>query len=154
VNELAQAAGSERGPLLKAVLRELERRHGDEAVAALGTAAASYESDIQELARSLLLKNLSREGPAVIQNKLKDERAEVRAAAARVAGSRGFHFEVELIDRLTDEHEGVRQAAHDALVQLSRGIDHGPAGGAGKTERDDAVRKWRAWLETREKKKP
>src|SRR5262245_44636139 len=51
VTELAEAAGSERGARLKQVLTELGQRKGDDVVAALGTAAASYEGDIQSLAR-------------------------------------------------------------------------------------------------------
>ena len=135
---------------LKAVLRELQGRRGDQAIAALGTAAASYESDIQQLAREMLLKNLSREGVSVIKNKLKDDRAEVRIAAAQVAASKSFRLEAELIDLLDDEVDRVRQAAHEALVKLSAGVDHGPSRNASPAERDEAIRKWRAWAENKE----
>src|SRR5262249_55619613 len=52
---LAAAAGSERGERLKPVLLELEQRGGDEAIAALGAAAAASasEPDMQKLARDL-----------------------------------------------------------------------------------------------------
>jgi hypothetical protein len=146
VRELAAAAGSERGPRLKAVLTELGRRRGDEALAALGTAAAaSYDKDVQDLARGLLLRSLGREGAPVVKDKLKDDRAEVRIAAAKTAGQKGLHVEGELIEALADEDGGVREAARQALVRLSKGADYGPAPNAGKDERAEAVKKWSAW---------
>src|SRR5207237_7682596 len=90
LDDLAKAAGSERGARLKDVLRELETRKGEESIAALGTAAASYEGDVRDLARDLLDKNLVRQGVRVIKERTKDDRAEVRAAAARVIASKGL----------------------------------------------------------------
>jgi hypothetical protein len=145
--ELALLSGSERGPRLKAVLRELEGRRGPDVLAALGSAAASYEKDVQQLARDLLLSHLSRQDATAIKENLKDDRAEVRAAAARAAARKSLHLEAELIDLLDDQDAGVRQAGHAALVQLSGGVDHGPAPSASKEERARAINKWRAWLE-------
>jgi len=152
VSDLAKAAGSERGPRLKEVLVELETRKGPEAIAALGSAAASYEGDVRDLARDLLDKNLVRQGVRVIKEKTKDDRAEVRAAAARVIASKGLKLGDELIDLLGDENAGVREAAHTALVKLSKGADHGPAKSATPEEREAAVKKWRAWWEKQEKR--
>src|SRR5262249_9631273 len=76
--ELAEAAGSERGTRLRQVLIELGQRQGNDAINALGVAATSYEDDTKRLARDLLVKNLGRQGPTVIKDKLKDDRAEVR----------------------------------------------------------------------------
>jgi len=145
VAELAQAASNERGPRLKLVLMELEQRQGDEVIAALGTAATTYEAEIQQLARDLLVRHLSRQSNSVIKDKLKDDRAEVRAAAASVAGSKGLRLGGELIDLLTDENARVRDAAHIALVRLSRGTDFGPKANASETEREAAIKKWREW---------
>ena len=146
VEELSRLAGSERGDRLKGVVKELGTRRGDEALAALGSAAASYEKDVQQLARDLLDRQLLRETPARVKEKLKDDRAEVRAAAARAAKGKALRVEAELIDLLGDEAEAVRQAAREALVKLSRGADHGPAPGAGPKERAEAMAKWRAAL--------
>jgi hypothetical protein len=146
VEDLASAAGSERGQKLKMVLVELEKRNGDEAVSALGSAAAaSYEQDIQKLARDLLVRNLSRQKEAVIKEKLKNDRAEVRSAAARVAGERKLRLGGELINLLTDDTPAVREAAHQALVRLNKGADLGPKSAASEKDRSEAVRRWREW---------
>jgi hypothetical protein len=145
VAALAQAASNERGPRLKAVLMELEQRQGDEVIAALGTAATSYEAEIQQLARDLLLRHLSRQTNTVLKDKLKDDRAEVRAAAASIVGSKGLRLGSELIDLLADENARVRDAAHLALVRLNRGVDFGPKASASETEREAAIKKWREW---------
>jgi hypothetical protein len=76
---------------------------------------------------------------------LTDEKAEVRLAAVRAASARGLRYGSELIDLLTDASAEVRQAAHRALLQLSRGQDFGPRAGASETEVSAAVREWRAW---------
>jgi hypothetical protein len=145
VAELAEAAGSERGPRLKLVLTELEKRKGPQVLEALGAAAGNYEKDIQQHARDLLDKHLARQPAAVVKAKLKDDRAEVRAAAARTVAARGLHYGSELIDLLTDSDKGVRQAARQALVRLSRGQDFGPEPGASEDDVAVAVRDWSAW---------
>ncbi len=154
VDELSRLAGSERGERLKAALTELGTRPGDEATAALGTAAASYEKDVQKLARTLLDRQLARAGPVVIKDKLKDDRAEVRASAARLAVGRQLRVENELIDLLADDELVVRDAAHQALVRVARGTDYGPEADASKSERDEAVKKWRTWLDKLSKRSP
>jgi hypothetical protein len=153
VDDLAKAAGSERGTRLKDVLRELETRKGEESIAALGSAASSYEGDVRDLARSLLEKNLVRQGVRVIKERTRDDRAEVRAAAARVIASKNLKLGGELIDLLGDDNAGVREAAHTALVKLSKGTDHGPAKNATAEERDEAIKKWRAWWEEKQDKR-
>ena len=146
VSELAAAAGSDRGDKLKMVLIELEKRQGDEAIAALGSAAgAAYEKDMVKLARDLLYKNLSRQKESVIKDKLSDDRVEVRVAAARVAGEKKMRRGDGLIALLTDSESRVRDAAHLALVQLNKGTDLGPKANTTEKERSAAVEKWREW---------
>ena len=152
LEDLAKLAGSERGQRLKDVLIELETRRGDEAIAALGVAAASYEEDVRDLARGLLEKNLVRQGSAVIKEKTHDDKAEVRAAAARVIAGKGLQMGGELIDLLGDDKPAVREAAHAALVKLNKGADNGPAKDATTEEREEAVKKWRAWWQKQEKR--
>jgi hypothetical protein len=145
MKELTEAVQKERGAKLKDVVNELGRRKGEEVIAALGAAANSYEEDIQKLARTQLNKQLSALAPEVLKDKLQDDRAEVRAAAARVIGEKKMRLGNELIDLLTDEYDQVRDAAHQALVKMNRGADLGPAKDAGDTERKDAQKKWREW---------
>lgn len=145
VAELASAAGSERGPRLKQVLSELATRKGPQVLEALGTAAGSYDKEVQRHARNLLQKHLTRASGAAVKAKLKDDRAEVRAAAARNIGARGLRYGAELIDLLSDSEADVRQAARRALVRLSRGQDYGPEPGASDDDVAVAVRDWRAW---------
>lgn len=138
VADLAAAAGSDRGERLKQILLELGRRQGDEAIAALGAAAAaSYEDDVKALAREQLVKLLSRQTANVLRDKLKDDRVEVRVAAARVAGEKKLRLGGELIDLLDDSEARVREAAHQALVRLNGGTDLGTGA--------EATAKWRAW---------
>src|SRR5205823_12317273 len=114
---------------------------------ALGSAAASYDGDTQKLARDLLTKQLTRLNTQALKEKLKDDRPEVRAAAARVAGSKSVHIEKELIDLLADDEKAVWQAAHDALLQLVPATDFGPRSDASPADRKESAEKWRAWLE-------
>jgi hypothetical protein len=145
VAELARAAGSERGEKLKAVLKELGKRKGDEALIALGSAAATYDSEIRGLARDLIRQKLAGLSNAALKDKLKDDRAEIRAAAAQAISTKGLRYGSELIDLLQDEEAVVCQAAHAALVKLGRGSDFGPADNADAAARAEAAAKWRAW---------
>jgi hypothetical protein len=147
ISELVEAAGKERGPKLKLVLTELGQRHGDAVIGALGAAAATYDGDVQKLARELLERQLASLKPDALKEKFKDDRAEVRSAAARLAGNKDLHLEAELIALLTDEETGVRQAAHRSLVKLSKGADFGPKDGASEAQQEQAAQEWRAWLE-------
>jgi hypothetical protein len=146
VGELAEAAGKERGAPLKKVLTELSQRKGSEAVSVLGTAvAAAYDSDDRKTARELLDRSLSRQSADVLKECFKNDRAEVRAAAARAAAEKGVKFGKELIDLLADDDVAVRQAAHQALVTLNRGKDLGPDAKADAPERKEAIARWREW---------
>jgi hypothetical protein len=84
-----------------------------------------------------------------LKAKLKDERADVRAGAARAAANKGVHLESELINLLNDDERKVRQEAHQALVKLSKGKDLGPKEGAKEAERKEAQQEWREWLAKR-----
>src|SRR5205085_9249656 len=86
VDELAQAASKERGQALRGIFTELAKRKSDDAVAILATAAAeSSDSDTRQLARDQLVANLAALKADVLKDKLKDDRAEVRVAAATAA---------------------------------------------------------------------
>ncbi|MBY0525982.1 MAG: hypothetical protein K2R98_21490 [Gemmataceae bacterium] len=144
--ELSQAATTERGSKLKDILTELEKRPGDLAIAALGTASGTgYDAEIQQLARDLLAKNLSRQTTATLKDKLKDERPGVRVATALVIGDKGIKMGGELIELLNDKEADVQQAARKALTTLAKGTDYGPERDAKDAERAEAIKQWRAW---------
>jgi hypothetical protein len=144
--DLVKTASVERDPArLKPVLTELAERRGDEVLSGLSTAANTSDSDIQKLSRDLLDKHLSRQTAAVVREKLKDSRLEVRLAAIRVATVRVSPMTGDVIGLLTDESGEVREAAHQALVRLNRGQDLGPGPNADDAERERAQKDWRTW---------
>ena len=143
-SELVTEAGRERGQRLKQVLFELAKRPGDDAINTLGIAAASYQKDVQQLARNLLAQNLARQKPDVVKDKLKHEKPEVRLAAIRVAATRNLPVAGTVIDLLDDDDANVRDLAHQVLVRAA-GADYGPSKTADKDERQKALEKWRSW---------
>ncbi len=147
--ELVEAASTDRGPRLKQVLTELEKRKGPEVLAGLVTGTASSDRETQELARDLLDSHLQRQPEAVVKQKLKDAHPEVRQSAARVAAARMPNLGGDVIDLLTDDVAAVRAAAHQALVLLGRGEDFGPEVGADKAACAEAQKKWRGWWDRR-----
>ncbi len=153
VTELADAASTERGPRLKLILAEIEKRRGQEVVPALANAATSYEKDIQKLGRDLLDRHLARQTETFVKEKLSDELIEVRTAAIRVIAGKKPRLAGELIDLLSDDKDEIRAAAHEGLVKISRGQDFGPAAGAEKEKIAEAQAKWRSWLDRKNSKR-
>ena len=145
VAELAAAAGKLSGDDLKAVLTELATRKGDQPIATLAAALGrDADKDLQQLARTLLVDALSRQGSDDLLVWLKKGSPEVRAAAARVVGDKGYRLTDDLIAALDDSEEAVRQAARAALVQLAgNAADHGPEVGASSSQRVLAQLRWR-----------
>jgi len=127
------------------VLTELEKRQGDKVLPTLAAAAGNYDEDIKKHSRTLLVKYLGRQGSAFVKKSLEDERTEVRAAAAKAAGSKGYKLVEQLIPMLNDNDQDVRQAARQALVQLSKGQDFGPERNADATAVSAAIQQWQAW---------
>jgi hypothetical protein len=146
IADLIDAVSSEHGPRLKQVLNELEKRRGDDVVRTLSSVASgSRDAEIVKLARDLLASNLAREDAAAIRDRLRDKQAEVRAAAARAAGSKGLRQAGgELIELLSDPEKDVRTSAHEALARLA-GKDFGPDADAGDAQRALALARWRDW---------
>jgi hypothetical protein len=148
LSELAEASSTERGPRLKAVLLELEKRDGPEVVSGLGLAAASYDSDVASVGRDALDRYLARKGESFTRARLTDDRAEVRQSAARVVATRMPAPGRDLVPLLGDENAAVRATAHAALVKLARGEDYGPSSSeAGSEARAEAQRRWRQWFD-------
>ncbi len=144
-DQLAKAANSERGPRLKALLTELAKRTGKEALGALAFAAESYEKDTQKLGRDLLDSHLARQPAAQVLPRLEDENAEIRKSAIRVIAAKHAEHLGKIIDLLTDESAEVRAEARAVLVKAARGEDFGPAEKASTSEQSEAQMKWRDW---------
>ncbi len=91
------------------------------------------------------LRDLAREPSQVLRRKMKDIDAETRWMAIQIVGSKRYPLEKDLITRLSDRDNSVRQAARLALIRVSRGNDFGPAIHAGPRERETAIARWRQW---------
>jgi hypothetical protein len=143
-SELAKSAGSERGARLRAVLEELGKRSGKEALTGLAVAAGSSEADARKLAQQSLDAVLGRLGSTELGERLQDDNAEVRKAAIRVA-ARNPRLVGKVIDRLDDASPDVIAEARAALKKLSKGKDFGPSDDATAEQRRQAQEKWRDW---------
>jgi hypothetical protein len=146
VSELARAVTEAKGARLKDLLSELANRKGDEVIIGLHSVIGTKDSEFAPLARSLLTRHLSRLGMDALKKKLDDERIEVRAAAARAAGTKAMYLAEELVSLLRDDNAEVRKAAHESLVKLNKGSDYGPEENVSEGVREEAVKKWQAWL--------
>jgi hypothetical protein len=104
------------------------------------TAAAQQRERI----RSLHVRRLART-PGKLRERLADDDANIRWAAARLTASRGLPFVNELAGLLDDSDADVRHEAHEALLRISRGEDYGPFNDADSQDRQEAVQCWRDW---------
>jgi HEAT repeat protein len=143
--DLIKAAGTAGGEQLKRVLTELSKRKGTDVIDALGVAAANPSQGVRALAKDLLTRNLARQDTPTVRKCLSNDRPTVRAAAAQVAGTKRLPTVKQLIDLLTDDDAAVRNAAHNALVRVSRGRDFGPTTRATAEQRTEAADRWREW---------
>lgn len=90
--------------------------------------------------------NLLKESDEALARKLTDPLPTMRWAAIHAIAKKRIHREEEMIDLLGDDNPLVRQAAHDALVVLSRGNDFGPPLGANVVQLAASRHRWRQWL--------
>jgi hypothetical protein len=146
VAELAEALKTAKGLRVEMILTQLGKRNGHETIDALATFASTHDGEYQKLAREYLKRVMDNLDSAALEKRFKDERAEVRAAAARLAGGRSLRFADALIGLLADSDETVNESARQSLVRLSRGKDFGPTAGASESDRKKAAQQWRAWL--------
>jgi HEAT repeat protein len=113
---------------------------------ALAGAIPKLGPTMQKKAREALAERLTRMTSATLADKLRDDRAEIRRAAALAAAMKEDKGHLpRLIDLLEDADSDVARAAHRALKSLV-GQDFGPAAGATPAERSRAIKAWREWL--------
>ncbi len=149
--ELVEAVSTLQGAKLRPLLVELETRKGDEVLGALQVAVTNSDPDLQQLARLMIERNLSRQTVDVVKEKLKDGNPELRRAAAKVASLKWPTLFTSTIELLDDKAPEVREEAHKALMRFSKGMDFGPEKDAKAEERSAAMDRWREWL-ARQKK--
>jgi hypothetical protein len=144
--DLIKAVAKEQGDPLKPLLVELSSRKGEEILQTLAVAADADDKGTQQLAKSLLVEVLTRDGADELKNSLQKGSPQVRAAAARAIGDKGLELFAELIAALADSEEPVRQAAREALVRLAdHDADYGPQAGATPAQRANAQQLWKTY---------
>jgi uncharacterized protein (TIGR03067 family) len=128
-----------------ALIEKLRDTLGSANTEALAQAIAKLEGPVKLKAQDALAERLSRMKPSTLQDKLQDENAEVRRAAALAcAMKRDKDLVPEVIKLLSDQEARVARAAHRAL-QLLTGEDFGwPADGT-PVERANAIERWRSY---------
>jgi hypothetical protein len=108
------------------------------------------------------MRELAEKGPEAIKTALQDPNPKMRLIAVLTIGKHGPALTDELIERLTDDHASVRQAARRGLIGLSitsksksnkgRRVDFGPAANANRSAQQTAARKWRAWFDRQQQR--
>ena len=98
-----------------------------------------------------VVRQLLREKPDVLRERLTDRNATVRFLTIQVIARRRLPLERALIERLADRDRAVAEAARAALVRLGRGVDFGPVAKATRAQRHQAVQRWSEWLVLQEK---
>lgn len=146
--DLARLASTRRGKDLAAVVAELGKRDGRDALAGLAVAASDSDADVVRQARAALAAHVGRLAPEALAAHLDGDVAELRRAAVRPA-SKHARLVPKVIDRVEDESADVRAEARSALVALSKGADHGPEADASREARGQAKRKWSDWWRAR-----
>jgi hypothetical protein len=140
--ELLQTSGADQ----TATLERLRTGKGVMYTEALAAAIPQLGGEPKQKARSVLAERLTRMKTETLATYLSDEDIEIRRAAAMAAGMKDAKALIpELIKLLSDPESVVERAAHSALKALS-GKDFGPSFDATRSERDQAIAKWKDWL--------
>ncbi len=127
------------------VLTELVESKGSVYTDALAAAIAQLEGEAKQKARDGLVRRLARMTAATLRDKVKDDDAEVRRAAALAVELKGERKLLpDLIGLLEDADRPVARAAQAALKEMA-GQDFGPGPQATPAERAQAAARWKAW---------
>ena len=112
---------------------------------AIALAIPRLSGKIKTLAREALAERLTRMTADTLRDKLKDDSAEIRrAAAVACATKEEKQFIPDLIELLSDSESSVTRAARAALRALTK-QDFGPAPDADSAGRSAALDRWRKW---------
>jgi HEAT repeat protein len=147
--ELVAAKGERQGALLD----RLKTSKGGVYTDALAQAIPRLPAAMQTKARDALAERLTRMKATTLKDKLQDEDAEVRRAAALACAMKEARAQIpDLIPLLLDSERSVAAAAHAALKDLT-GRDFGPHAKATAGERTLALLAWRDWWKTQQAKR-
>jgi hypothetical protein len=139
--ELAGAGPDRRA----AVLGRLRDGKGAAYTDALAQAIPKLTGEARAKARDALADRLTRMTAATLTDKLGDEDAEIRRAAALAAAMKEERSHVpRLIELLSDPEPPVARAAHAALKSLT-GQDLGPEPDATRADIAQAAERWKDW---------
>jgi hypothetical protein len=83
---------------------------------------------------------------------LKSESEESRMGAVLVIRYRRHFMVQDLLGCFDDSSQAVRREAHNALIELADGADHGPADFTDAAEVESAVERWKLWEERRSRR--
>jgi hypothetical protein len=140
-DDLAKSTGSR----FDVLLHNMRIGPGEEFSEALARAIPELKGDRQQKVRDALLERVKRLKDGTLNEYLRSEQVELRIAAARAAAANGSKTLIpNLIPLVRDTSNGMAEAAHQALKQLS-GQDFGPKSGASRDERVTAARQWFDW---------
>jgi hypothetical protein len=111
----------------------------------LASAIGRLEGEDKKKARDVLAERLSEMTPGTVGEKLKDDNAEIRRAAALACAMNEEKVHVpRLIEMLEDADQSVRRAAYASLKSLT-GQDFGPSKNASAEEILVAQKAWQTW---------
>jgi hypothetical protein len=140
----AELVGAEDGKEAE-VLGRLRDGKGAAYTQALAQAIPKLTGEARAKARDALADRLKRMTAATLADKLGDEDAEIRRAAALAAAMKDERSHVpRLIELLSDPEPPVARAAHAALKSLT-GQDLGPEPDATRADIAQAVQRWKDW---------
>ncbi len=108
-------------------------------------AARKWDEWYQEQIRFALPPAAWRLPRTKLKTLLKSESEQSRLAALLVIRYRRHFMIHDLLACFDDSSQAVRREAHNALIDLADGADHGPADFADAAEVEDAVARWKLW---------
>jgi hypothetical protein len=140
-DDLVKAGAAEQ----EQALRQLRDGKGSVYTDALADAIPRLDGPVKGKARDALADRMARMTAATLRDKLRDDDAEVRRAAALACAMKEEKVHVgRLIELLQDPEVPVVRAAHAALKSLT-GQDLGPPRDAGPADVARAVAAWKDW---------
>jgi hypothetical protein len=110
---------------------------------------ARKQAEQKEVLEQMLVL-LAKDDEKALLEMLTDDQPLMRLLATQTVGRRRLHLELPLIHQLDDPEPQVREAAHQALVRLSRGADFGPPVNSKQQQSYKAMSDWQYWLALQE----